>query len=1328
MNIHLKSVLKWFYRSVVTLIILLVLAVIWIRVQQPSLKFLAPHIQEAFRPMGPRYQVTYEDIRFAWPKGRLTPGIGISEARCLMDGDTLLARFPSITLRLSISQLLRGRIEPTEIWLSRPRINLSGIGRSEKQPGPGAGWAIGAVQNPEFLDDLFAFAERHAAFKRLYATNGRLILPGKETPAELELSNVVLSMLHVAPTPEFILTVAYQSNGKSGRVQTVIHARPEKGADPAKISESKIQFTNLHPPILAELAPELAFLRGLDFTTNIEMLFRVDTSGAVDNLRFEAESTGKGTLFHPEVWEAPLSLDKLTAKGWLKNAFSQLKLASFHIESNGTSFDATGTVDNLGKFDSLSLDLKVDHLNPAQAHRYWPIRVVPDTRSWIREHFQDGEIYDATAKIRIQPADLEAPILPKEILHVKAPFREVDLKYHDSLEPIEDAKGTAVFTGHDITIDVATARSYGSEATNGKVVIGNFTAPPAEIDIQTTAKGPADDLRKVIESLSGKPDWIRIGAGTAETRLAFRWPLAHFSAETFDYHAATRIQGLEVPEFHGYRWTQKSLLASLDRNAIAVSGTDGTAAPVSDLKKVIPIQKVEAKGELAYAPAGVTVTAFSADLGGPALRFSGALQSAEPYPRLKFDGTVDNLPTERLIGGWPDRFAPAVKEWIGTHASGGKITHASVRLDLDPGAAPTLKALPESAVAVEGAFSGITLAKILSLPAAVLEEGTFTLSPDAARIRLASGTIGASRVTAAKADITGIQKGTPTAEIQAEIEGPAAELIEAAANLPGEKRKGLKPPAVTEAQARTRARIQFPIRKTIAAADLDYAVETDITDILIQDYHGLTLSDGKATAALTNGRLSLEGTIASGSTPVAVTWKRGGDNGEAISLKATLDPANHADFRLPPLPFLKGTIPARMDLQMTETGIEIESRLDLTRPAIDLRQWGWVKKAGARAVLEGRGTLTEGGTLTVSRLALSGRNIDIRGTGTATFGEDTALDLQFDPVKAGKHRLTAGVSFEKTNGYRVALKGSKFDASGFFADSRPKGKSAEPESPPEAEETPDKTARRDTALSFDIQEVTLANGITLNQPRGKIHLTGKRVREAAIEGSLNRKAPLQITVSSKENPEKILVTTEDAGLLLKGTDIYRNIRGGKLTFTGQSAHMLPTRKPVTGKVEIRDYYLVNAPGLVKVLSMASFVGALGQLQQRGISFETLDADLAFEDKVITLTNGRMEGISLAMTAEGTYDIGKRMSDIKGIVIPVNILNQMLDMIPVVGKMITGEGIIATDYTIRGPYNDPDVRIKPLTTLSVGFLRTVFKGLHLQAPEEASPPGPSRRGQ
>ena len=101
---------------------------------------------------------------------------------------------------------------------------------------------------------------------------------------------------------------------------------------------------------------------------------------------------------------------------------------------------------------------------------------------------------------------------------------------------------------------------------------------------------------------------------------------------------------------------------------------------------------------------------------------------------------------------------------------------------------------------------------------------------------------------------------------------------------------------------------------------------------------------------------------------------------------------------------------------------------------------------------------------------------------------------------------------------------------------------------------------------------------------------------------------------------------------------------------------------------------------------------------------------------MTLKKGRMEGISLAMTAEGTYDTKNQVWDLKGIVIPVNILNQMVDMIPIFGKLIVGDGIIATDYSIKGPRSNPEVDIRPLTTLSVGFLRNLFRGFNFNPAE------------
>lgn len=1316
MNRYLKLSFKWLLISVIVLIVTGLAVFIWIRVHPPSLGFLDSRIREALRPLEPRYQVSYDDIRLAWPKGRLTPGIDITEARCLINGDTLLARFPSITLRLSLGQLLRGKVEPTEIWLARPRLNLSHLTHPGRYPTTSARNTLGSINNPEFFDDLFAFADLHTDFKRLHAADGRIILPSDANPIEVELPSVVLSMLHVQAGPELILTAAYKFNGQASRVQAVIHAPPEKGSDPGKVSESRINFTNLHPPMLADLAPDLAPLKGLDFTADLEMLFRVAASGTVDNLRFGIESNGKGTLFHPDIWEAPIPLEKLTAKGWLKNAFTQLKLASLHLESGETAFDATGTIDNLGKFDTLSLDVRIDHLNPALAHQYWPHQVIPDTRDWIRNHFLDGDIHDAVAKIRITPADLAAPVLPRGIIDVTAPFSGVAMKYNEDLQPIKDAEGTALFTGHDITINVTGARNYNTRATEGKVAIGNFTEAVSTIDIHANAKGPADDLRKVIDSLTGNTDYpVKVAAGKAETRLSFQWPLSHFSEETFDYHAASKIQGMEIPDFQGYRWAQKTLSVSLDRKAIAVAGTGGEISSENDLETAIPIKKLEARGELSYAPAGVDVSAFSADLDGPALTFSGRITAAEPFPRVLFDGAVDNLPFKSVHQYWPRRLASPLREWIRAHVSQGRISHAGIRIDLDP-AVSSLKKLPKTAVAVDAKFSGVQLDYLPPLQPLKEGTGSITLSADAARIQLDSGQVGQSRIMAANSDITDIPTDSATLDIFAEIQGPASDLVEATETMLKDTPEAQDLPALKEAQASTRIQVRYPLAGETAAVKTDYTIASNITRIAINDFHGFNLKNGDAAATLSNGKFLLDGKIWSGETPVSVHWEQSTGGNKTIRLSSALKPENHADFRLPPLPFLKGKVQTDLDLTQTADGTEMESRLDFTEADINLERWGWVKPTGAKAVLQSREKMTDGKEMTVSELVFSGKDLDIKGTGKISLEGPPAFDFQFDPLNAGEHRLSAQLALDPEKGYRVDLKGRRLNAGNLFATKKTPPETSDQKTAAETDQAPEEKPRPNSILTIDIEEALLAGGVKLNHPKGNIVMAGEKIRSAVIDGLFEKNALLHISITEEKEPERLLIRTEDAGAFLKGIDLYRNIKGGTLVFDGRCRDLLPTRQLVSGKVDIRDFLLVDAPGLVKVLSMASLVGALGQLGSGGISFNVLEGGVAFENDVMTLKKGRMEGISLGMTAEGTYDIKNQVWDLKGIVIPVNILNQMVDMIPIFGKLIVGDGIIATDYSIKGPRNDPEVHIRPLTTLSVGFLRNLFRGFNVNPAE------------
>ena len=84
-----------------------------------------------------------------------------------------------------------------------------------------------------------------------------------------------------------------------------------------------------------------------------------------------------------------------------------------------------------------------------------------------------------------------------------------------------------------------------------------------------------------------------------------------------------------------------------------------------------------------------------------------------------------------------------------------------------------------------------------------------------------------------------------------------------------------------------------------------------------------------------------------------------------------------------------------------------------------------------------------------------------------------------------------------------------------------------------------------------------------------------------------------------------------------------------------------------------------------------------------------------------MTEGHAEGASLGATAEGSYDPETGNIDLRGVVVPFNIFNKVIEVIPVLGKVIVGDGIIATSYHISGPYKDIKIDVSPLSTLALG---------------------------
>jgi hypothetical protein len=211
--------------------------------------------------------------------------------------------------------------------------------------------------------------------------------------------------------------------------------------------------------------------------------------------------------------------------------------------------------------------------------------------------------------------------------------------------------------------------------------------------------------------------------------------------------------------------------------------------------------------------------------------------------------------------------------------------------------------------------------------------------------------------------------------------------------------------------------------------------------------------------------------------------------------------------------------------------------------------------------------------------------------------------------------------------------------------------------------------------------------------------------------------------------QRLLAQSDDLGALLRATNITDTVVGGRIEVTGSSAGPTPTH-PIHAKVQARDFVMVKAPVLAKLLTVASFTGVLDLLSGEGIGFQGMDGDFVIDDGVATTDLMRVYGAALGLTAKGNIDFDHDAIDLTGVVVPAYSINNFLSKIPVLGTLLTGgegEGLIAVVYSVKGKVDEPQVSVNPLSALTPGFLRGIFTAGQPGQPGDEPPSAlPERR--
>ncbi len=161
------------------------------------------------------------------------------------------------------------------------------------------------------------------------------------------------------------------------------------------------------------------------------------------------------------------------------------------------------------------------------------------------------------------------------------------------------------------------------------------------------------------------------------------------------------------------------------------------------------------------------------------------------------------------------------------------------------------------------------------------------------------------------------------------------------------------------------------------------------------------------------------------------------------------------------------------------------------------------------------------------------------------------------------------------------------------------------------------------------------------------------------------------------------------------------MEGGYLVLSGESTGPLLVQ-PVNATFEVDNFTVKDAPGMAKVLNLASLDQLFSTFQNTGLAFNSFSGDIKLDGAHLSSKRVHAKGGSLGVLGSGSADLKLKTVDLIGTVVPFSNVNNVIGLIPILGKAVVGsdgKGLLAIEYTIKGDFDDPVVAVKKKSATS-----------------------------
>ena len=197
---------------------------------------------------------------------------------------------------------------------------------------------------------------------------------------------------------------------------------------------------------------------------------------------------------------------------------------------------------------------------------------------------------------------------------------------------------------------------------------------------------------------------------------------------------------------------------------------------------------------------------------------------------------------------------------------------------------------------------------------------------------------------------------------------------------------------------------------------------------------------------------------------------------------------------------------------------------------------------------------------------------------------------------------------------------------------------------------------------------------------------------------------LDISMKKDKNSDKkyLEIYSDLPRPLLAEYSFFKGLSGGRLLFSS----IIEGPKSFS-KLKIENFNVVNAPGMIQLLSLADLGGLADLAKGEGLSFDLLEIDMEKNNNFLKLNEILALGPSMSVLMEGYQDENK-LTSLRGTLVPAKTLNKMISKIPVIGNIVIpkeiGEGLFGISFKMKGQEGKIKTTINPIRTLTPRFIQ------------------------